>query len=153
MSLALGRPRRILQGAPKYTRDLAKSSSGGDVFAFGDMIDRTSLLRAFCPPLTDGSPGMIGFEDCGGPFTHLRSEKTIAGRFLVRLFLGTERALSNNEFDNVNWLRGIENPADCLAKVKSEMAPLRRMLQAGSLRPAALRPLAEVSPREDGSGR
>ena len=47
MSSILSRPRRIIQGASKFTRKLMKSSLGGEVYAFSEMLGHMSVLRKF----------------------------------------------------------------------------------------------------------
>ena len=57
-------PFHPLQWTSKFTRDLAKSSPGGEVYTLGGMADRVAQLREFYAPLVGMSPGMVGLEDC-----------------------------------------------------------------------------------------
>ena len=45
MSSSLTGPCHVLQWASKFTRKLVKSSLGGEVYAFSEMLDHMSLLR------------------------------------------------------------------------------------------------------------
>ena len=65
MSSTLSGPSHIIQRTSKFTREMVKSSLGGEVYAFSEMLGHMSMLRdflwAFFGPLT-------GY---GGHFTHL----------------------------------------------------------------------------------
>ena len=87
---------------------------------------------------------MAGFEDCGSLFTHLKKERVITGRFPVRRFLAVQQATELKDLDNVYWLSGLGNSADGLTMIKSDLVPLLRLLESGSLNPSTLRPLRGV---------
>ena len=49
--------------ASKFTRKQVKSSPGGEVYAFSEMMDHATLLRKFCASFVDFSLAMVGLED------------------------------------------------------------------------------------------
>ena len=49
---------------------------------------------------------MIGLEDCGSLFTHLKKSKGITEKFLVRHFMSIQQALAEKELNNVFWTPG-----------------------------------------------
>ena len=108
-----------------------------------------ALQREFFAPFVDASPGMAVMEDCES-LTHLRNKKTIAEEYPARHFLGIQQNLENGKVGNVYWLPCPENLADRPAKVKSNTAPLLRLLQSGLSRPGALRLSRWVAIRENG---
>ena len=148
MSSSLSGPCHVLQWTSKFTRKLVKSSLGGEVYAFSEMVDHMSLIREFYAPFVDIPPGMVGLEDCESPFYHLRNKKMITEKYLVRHFLSIQQALEDGELENVYWLPGTENPADGMTKVKSEMVPMLQLLETGQFHPGTLRPLHGVGSSE-----
>ena len=149
MSSNLGGPCHIIQGASKFTRKLIKSSLGGEVYAFSEMLDHMSMLREYYGHFAGSKPGMFGLEDCESLFTHLKKSKSITGKFLVRHFMSIQQALEEQELNNVFWIPGKENPADGLTKMRSEILPLLRLLESGTYNPGMLRPLKRISLRDN----
>ena len=49
-------------------------------------------------------------------------------KYLARHFLRIQHTLDSGDLDNGHWLLGLGNPADGLARAKSEMAPSIRSL-------------------------
>ena len=115
------------------------------MYIIGDPVDHVALSREFYASFEGLPPGMVGMEVCEGLFTHLRSKKAIAPEYPVRHFSGIEQAVDTGKLGNVYWLPNPGNPADALAKVKSDMEPLLRLPQSGSLCPGALRPFRGLS--------
>ena len=103
----------------------------------------------FDPPCVIG-PGHVGRVGLRKPFRSPLQQGNPYQNYLARQFLGMHQALEYGELDNIFWLPGTENPAGCPAEVKSSMAPCFRMLQSGSLRPRALRPLEGALLKERG---
>ena len=68
------------------------------------------------------SPGMIGLEGSEILITHLRKEAR-RGKVTCPPLAGPATGLRSNNWGNVHWPTGAENPADGPAKVKSNMAP------------------------------
>ena len=135
----------IIQWTSKFTRKLVKSSLGGEVYAFSEMLDHMSMLREFYGHFAGMSLGLVGLEDCESLFTHLKNSKMITEKFSVRHFLSIQQALEEQELDNVYWIPGRENPADGLTKLHSEILPLLRLLESGSYNPGILRPLKGIT--------
>ena len=148
MSSSLTGPCHVLQWTSKFTRKLVKSSLGGEVYAFSEMIDHVALLREFYAPFSHISPGMVGMEDCESLFTHLKNRKMVTEKYLARHFLSIQQFLEDGELGNVYWLPGTENPADGLTKLRSEMGPIMALLETGNFRPGILRPLKGLASRE-----
>ena len=143
MSPLLTGPCYILQRAPKSTRKLAKSSFRGLVYALREMVDRATLLRDFYEPLDNLAPGAAGLEGSESLLIHLRTKKISTGRIQQTLELG--------EWGNIFRLPGMENPADASTKIRSDMAPLLRILESGRVTPRNLRPLKCVHSKEGNS--
>ena len=110
------------------------------MYAFSEMAHRASMLREFCAHISDLSPCVAGLGDCESPFAHLKSEKTIAGKFLVRHFLAKRQALATQELGDVYWIPGLGNPPDGFTKTKSGAAPLLRLLELGAYFPRTICP-------------
>ena len=125
----------------EFTRKLVKSSLGGEVYAFSEMLDHMSMLSEFYGHFAASFSGMVGLEDCESLFTHLKKKKVIAERFMARHFLATQQAIEIQELDNAYWIPGKENPADGLAELHSEILPLLRLMESGTYNPGYLRPL------------
>ena len=100
MSSNLSGPCHIIQWTSKFTRKLVKSSLGGEVYAFSEMLGHMSMLREFYGHFAGSNPGLIGLEDCESLFTHLKKSKSIAEKFLVRHFLSIQQALEERELNN-----------------------------------------------------
>ena len=62
---------------------MAKSSLGGEVYAFGEMLNHMSMRRDLYVHFIDLTLGMGGMEDCESLFTHLKNKKIATERFLV----------------------------------------------------------------------
>ena len=101
MSSALSGPCHVLQWTSKFTRKLVKSSLGGEVYAFSEMLDHMTLLRGFYAPFAKVSPGMVGMVDCESLFTHLKNRKMVTEKYLVRHFLSIQQCLEADDLDNV----------------------------------------------------
>ena len=101
MSSSLSGPCHVLQWTSKFTRKLVKSSLGGEVYAFSEILDHMALNRKFCAPFADLFPGMVGLEDCESLFNHLRTKRMSAEKYLVRHFLVTQQSLEGKELDNI----------------------------------------------------
>ena len=59
-----------------FSRNLGKSSLGGEVHALGDKVHHTSFFRDFYGPLEGLNPGVLGLEDCESLSTHLKQYPT-----------------------------------------------------------------------------
>ena len=77
MSSFLSGPCHVLPWASKFTRKLVKSSLGGEVYAFSEMLDHVALLREIYAPFSHISPGLVGMEDCESLFAHLKNRKMV----------------------------------------------------------------------------
>ena len=100
MSSFLSGPRHVLQWTSKFTRKLVKSSLGGEVYAFSEMVDHMALIREFYAPCVELPPGMVGLEDCESlrapcVENRLRTKKMITEKYLVRHFLSSQQSLGN----------------------------------------------------------
>ena len=149
MSTDLCGPCHIIQWTSKFTRKLVKSSLGGEVYAFSEMLDYMAMLREFYGNFSGLRPGLVGLEDCESLFTHLKKSKMVTEKFLARHFLSIQQALEQKELDNVYWIPGKGNPADGLTKLRSEILPLLRLLESGAYNPGILRPLKGKRVTED----
>ena len=125
-----------------------KSSLGGEVYAFSEMVDHMALIRELYTPFVGLSPGMAGSEDCESLFNHLRAKKMVTEKYLLRHFLCIQQSLEDKELDNIYWLPGTENPADGMTKMKSEMSPMLNLLEFGEFHPGFLRPLLGICSSE-----
>ena len=144
-SSSLKGPRRVFQRTSKCPREKVKSSIGIEVYALSEMVDHMPLSKDFCGPFWGMGPGLGALEDCGSLFSHFKTKKMIAEKFLVRHFLSIQRALGNGDAEGECWLPGTENPADGLTKVRSDMVPLLRLLESGAFCLGLLRPLKGVA--------
>ena len=72
----------------------------------------------------------------------------ITEKYLVRHFLSIQQFLDEGELGNVYWIPGVENPADGLTKLRSEMGPIMTPLETGRFQPGTLRPLKGLASRE-----
>ena len=72
----------------------------------------------------------------------------VAEEFLRWHLLGNEQPVGSGNLDNVKWLLELENRADGLTKVGSDMVPSLRLLESGAFYPGILRPLAAVASRK-----
>ena len=57
-------------------------------------------------------------------FTRLKNRKMVTEKYLARHFLSIQQFLEEGELENVYWIPGVENPADGLTKLRSEMGPI-----------------------------
>ena len=71
MSSSLTGPCHVLQWTSKFTRKLVKSSLGGEVYAFSEMIDHMALLMEFYAPFSHISPGLVEVEACERLFFYI----------------------------------------------------------------------------------
>ena len=123
-------------------------SLGGEVYAIIAMVGHVPLLKDFFGPFARLNQGLVVLGDCKIPFPQLETRKAIADKFLARRFLIAQQALEVGEQDNGYWLPGTGNPADGLTKVRSDLAPLLRLLDSGGFPPGHLRPLKGLFWRE-----
>ena len=65
----------------------------------------------------------------------------ITEKYLIRHFLSIQQFVEDGELDSIYWIPGVENPADGLTKIKSEMGPILSLLETGGFQPGLLRPL------------
>ena len=108
LSSSLTGPCHVLQWASKFTRKLVKSSLGGEVYAFSEMIDHMALLREFCVPFSHISSGLVGMEDCESLFTHLKNKKMVTEKYLVRHFLSIQQFIDEGELEYVYRVPGVK---------------------------------------------
>ena len=148
MSSTLKCPCHISQWTSKFTRKMVKSSLGGEVYALSEMVDHMLLLKDFYGPSGGINPGVVGMGDCESLFTHLKTKKMAAEKYLVRHFLSIQQALEEGDLENAYWPPGTENPADGLTKVRSDMVTPLRLLESGGFCPGQLRPLKGVAWKE-----
>ena len=80
--------------------------------------------------------------------THLTTREVVAEEYLVRHFPSTPQALGEGELENAHWLPGTGNPAQGLTEVRSDVAPLLRLLESGRFNPGHLRPLKSAPWKE-----
>ena len=99
------------------------------------------LRGVFSGPFEGVNPGVAGLGGCESLFTHLKTQKMVAEKYLVRHFLSKRQSLEEGGLENASWPPGAENPADGLTKVRSGAIPLLRLLETGQFRPGHLRPL------------
>ena len=85
------------------------------------MIGHVVLSRELYEPSADSRSGRIGVDSCESLFTHLRNKVASTEECRGRQFLVIQQALDNGEMDNVFWLPVTEDPAGCLASVRSDM--------------------------------
>ena len=86
--------------------------------------------------------------DCESLFTHLKNRKMVTGKFSARHFLSIQQFLGEGELEHVYWTPGVENPADGLTKLRSEMGPIMTLLETSRFQPGVLRPLKGLASRE-----
>ena len=98
---------------------------GAEGHAFSETMEHVALSRGFSAPFAD-------LRDCESLFTHLENRKMVTVKYLVRRFLRNQQFIEEGGLDNVYWLPGTENPADGLAKIKSEMGPILALQDAPS---------------------
>ena len=91
------------------------------------------------------SPGTVRPEHCESLPTHLENKKIIREKFLVRRDLSTQQASEMQELGNVHWIPGLGNLADGLARTKSDMVPLLRLLQSGVYNPGISPPIKDIA--------
>ena len=123
MSSTFGGSRHMRRRAPKSTRKLVESSLGGEVYALSEMADHMLLLEDFRGPFGRVNPGEVGLGNCESLFTHLKTKKMIAEKYLVRHFSRIQQASEGGGVANPYWPQGTENPADGLTKVRIDTAP------------------------------
>ena len=145
MSSTLKGPCRVPPWTSKFTRQVAKSSPGSEVYALSEMVDHMLLLVDTFGPFEGSNPGVVGLEDCESLFTHPKTKKMVAEKCLVRRFLSIQEALEEGDLENAYWLPGTEPSADGPTKVRSDMVPLLRLLESGGFCPGQLRPLKGVA--------
>ena len=67
---------------------------------------------------------MIGFEGRDSLLSHMPTKTTKTENFLIRHFSANEQSLEMGELDNAHRLPGVENSADGLTRVRSDMVAL-----------------------------
>ena len=92
----------------------------------------------------DLAPGVMGMEDCASLVARLRNKKAVTEKYSLLHFAGTQQPPDSHGPDSVYWYPGTGSPAGAPSKVKSDMAPLLRMLQSGSPRPGVPPPSKDV---------
>ena len=105
------------------------------------MVDHAALIRDFPEPSEGLELARAGWEHCDSLVTHTRAEEMITGKYLARRFLSTQRVPHLGESGSISSMPGAENPAGGLTKVRSDVAPLLRILESGRFRPGIPRPL------------
>ena len=148
MSSNLCGPCQLIRWTSKFTRKLAKRSPGGEVYAFSEMLGHTSMLREFYGHFTDLRPGMAGPGNRESLFAHLKKNKVVTEKFLVRHCRAIQQAIEIQELGNAYWIPGKENPAYGLTKLHSEILSLLRLMEAGTYNPSYLRPLKGAAFRD-----
>ena len=141
-------PCHIIPWASKSTRKLAKSSLGGEVYAFSEMLGHMSMFPEFYGHCLNLYPGMVGLEDCESLFTDIKKKQVVAETFLVRHFLAIQRTIEMDELYNAYWIPGFGSPPGGLTKLKSDLVPPLRLIESGSYSPGTLRPSNGVAFRE-----
>ena len=126
-------PCHLLQWPAKSTSKLVRSSLGGGVDAFSEMVGHVALSRDFHGLIVDVSPRMAGFEACESLFTHLKNRSIITETYLARHLSSIQRALERAEVGNVFRPPSPGNPANELAEVRSDLVLLLSLSTAGSL--------------------
>ena len=125
-------PCHILQWISKFTRNLVKSSIGGDVYAPGEMDAHVTLLREIYEHVVELSPDKIYFEDRESLLARLRPKANVTEKFPIRHFLAIHQSLEMEEFENARWRPGCGDPADGFTKTKRDMVPLLRLTESGT---------------------
>ena len=70
---------------------------------------------------------MGNLEGCERLSTDLQAERAVAEKYVARHFHSTQEPLGNGGLDNAYWRPDLGNPAEGLAKVKSDILPLLRL--------------------------
>ena len=117
-------------GPVKFTREMAASSLGGEVFALSEMEDHMTLLRDYYGPFAGVNPGLVGLADCESLFTHLNTKKMIAEEYLARHFLSIQKALRGRRLGKCVLVAGTGNPVDGLTKVRSDSVRLCAFMES-----------------------
>ena len=86
--------------------------------------------------------------DCESLFNHLKSQKMVAEKYLVRRSLGDQQVLEQGELDTDYFLPGLENPVDGTTENRSDMISLLRLSATAAFHPGILRPLQGVPPNK-----
>ena len=132
-------PCRVIHWTSRFARTLVKSSLGGEVFAFSEMLDHASMLREFSGHFVGPFPGLVGLGDCES--LSARQKQMIAEKFSVRHLVAIRQAIEVQSVGNVYWIPGKGNPAEGLTKLHSEIFPLLRLMESGTDNPGVSRPL------------
>ena len=77
-------------------------------------------------------------------------KEDVVEKYLARRYFSIKQALEASELDNARCAPWAENPADGLTKVRSDAAPLPRLLGSGHLNPWSFRPLRGAAWKEKG---
>ena len=72
----------------------------------------------------------------------------VAGKYLVRHSLSIQQFIEGGELDHVYWLPGVDNAADGLTEIKSDMGPISSHLDSGRVQPGLLRPFKGLASNE-----
>ena len=113
----------------------------GGVYALSETVDHMLSLQDFFGPFQGMNPGVSRVEDCESLFTHLKTKKAAAERYLVQNFPSIQQALGDGELGNAYWLPGAQNPAYGLTQARGGVVPLVGLLESGCFNPGYLRPL------------
>ena len=103
MSPNLCGPCHIIHWASKFRRKLVRSSLGGEVYAFSEMLDHMSMLREFYGHFVGLYPGIAGLEDCDCLATHSKRKKMIAEKFPARRVLATHAREREPSWRDTSW--------------------------------------------------
>ena len=98
-------------------------------------------MKDFYGPFEGVNSGLAGLGDCESLFIYLKTRTMNAETYLVRHFLGAQQALGEGDLDNAYRPPGTGNPADGLTIVRSDAAPLSRLLESSCFSPGSYDPL------------
>ena len=89
--------------------------------------------------------GSYGLIDCESLLSDPHSGRLGTEKLLTRHFRNILDTTEGGDLGNVAWIPGNENPADGLARAKSDRGPLFHLLETGIYRPGRLEQLRGVS--------
>ena len=103
-----------------------ENGGGSEVHALSEMADHMPALNpGVNPEVNPGvDPGVVGLEGCESSFSFLKTWKTV-------YLSGAQLTSEDGDLGDAYRLPETENPADGLAKVRSDMVPLLRLLESG----------------------
>ena len=117
-------PRQLLQRPSKFPRKLIKGSLSGEVYAFSGTMGHMARLGEFYVSFADASPAMVGMEVCESLLARPDVARTGLEKFFALRFSRIQQALEQGDSDNAFRPTGPGSPADGLAEVKGNPAPL-----------------------------